>query len=355
MQKVFNHYVTIHGFDVENQLLTNYVASLTRKDVKYKKTCKYCYYTTSSMRDYHQHMFKNHNQIGGGGLSTDEGEKLIASPVIRDSNAKNSLLFQTFMYKSSDKPESYYLDKPVNPYDMQCFDVLYDDLKTKLSDLRDKMTSKETILLSGSFGVYYKRPTEEGTDEIGLIQIYAIESYDFSKNSFDPIETITNSINRSSYSKIGKVSQGGSRWLYHRLGFLTVNAITLNDGVKLNEFVVGGKKRENKGAQKNFKTKKQKLDYYRSSEFLDLEIIVSGDDLSDSELSFPEDKECEADIAMIDDEPVHEEYIPMNFVEIQNEKDKENDINDEEILISEPLELNNKLDKKIFECLLRTG
>ena len=293
VQRVFNHYVRIHGFDVENQLLTNYLASMTRKDVKYKKTCKYCYYTTSSMRGYHRHMFKNHNDVGGGGLSTDEGERLIASAISRDSNAKDSLLFQTFMYKSSDKPETYFLDKAVNPYSLECFDILYDDLNTKLSDKRDKMTCNETILLGGSFGVYYKRPSQddEEIDEIGLIQIYAFESNELYKSSFIPIESITNSIKQSSYARIGNVSQGGSRWAYHRLGFFTINAITLPDSIKLNEYAIGGKKRESKGALKNFKSKKQKLDYYKSSAFLDLEVIISDDDndLSGSELSFPED------------------------------------------------------------------
>ena len=71
--------------------------------------------------------------------------------------------------------------------------------------------------------------------------------------------------------------------------------------------MIGGKKRVQIGARNNFKTKKAKLDYYRSSEFLDLEVNVSGDDASsDSELSFIEE-ENDQDRAMIDDRIVEED------------------------------------------------
>ena len=129
-----------------------------------------------------------------------------------------------------------------------------------------------------------------GQQEIGIIQVYSLTSHEMNRDDALSTELIVQSMKQNSYSMIGRVGQGGSRWAYHRLGFLAINAITVKSDVKLNEYVIGGKKRAQVGARKNFKTKKAKLDYYRSSEFMDLEVHVSGDDASsDSELSFPEE------------------------------------------------------------------
>ena len=74
-----------------------------------------------------------------------------------------------------------------------------------------------------------------------------------------PTDIIVQSMKQNSYSMIGRVGQGGSRWAYHRLGFLAVNAITVNSDVKLNEYMIGGKKRPQVGARNNFKNQKSQV------------------------------------------------------------------------------------------------
>ena len=363
VNQLFSHYKENHGFDAENQLLTNYLASLTKPDIKYSLSCRYCLFKTSHTKDYHKHMLQKHYELGGGGLSTGEGEKLVASVVKSDSTDVGSLVFQTFTYKSDNNlnESDYTSEHAVNPFDLQCLDILFDDLMTKVTPLRNALTHKQTILLGGSFGVYYSRPSEDGADdEVGIIQVYSLTSHELNRDDAIMTNVVVQSMKQNSYSMIGRVGQGGSRWAYHRLGFLAINAITVDSDVKLNEYVIGGKKRPQVGARKDFKTKKAKLDYYKSAEFLDLEVQVSSDD--DSELSFA-DEETAQDRAMIDDRLVEEDYVPINYAiqDASSSNDKSNEkaisdsdgASDDEILILEEGTNNSLLGRKIAESAAR--
>ena len=94
VNQLFAHYAENHGFNVENQLLTNYLASLTKPNVKYALSCRYCLFKTFYTKIYHKHMLQKHYELGGGGLSTGEGEKLVASPVKSESYEVGNILFQ---------------------------------------------------------------------------------------------------------------------------------------------------------------------------------------------------------------------------------------------------------------------
>ena len=119
----------------------------------------------------------------------------------------------TFTYKSaSSLSENDYTDDfAVSPFDLQCLNILFDDLEVKLTSLRNVLSHKQNILLGGSLDVYYTRPNEDGTDELGIIQVYSLTSHEMSRDGALPTDLIVQSMKQNSYSMIGRVGQGGSR------------------------------------------------------------------------------------------------------------------------------------------------
>ena len=86
--------------------------------------------------------------------STGEGEKaccVACKEVI--SNDAGSLVFQTFTYKSdSSLSESDYTNEyAVNPFDLQCLDILFDDLEEKLTPLRNALSYKQNNFIRWFF------------------------------------------------------------------------------------------------------------------------------------------------------------------------------------------------------------
>ena len=356
-KNIFDHYVNNHNFSIDNDILMNYLASLIRKDAKYIKTCRYCHRSCLTRRDFCKHMLCYHYQMGGGGKSSAINEKLEMSPITYDAG-KGGISFRTLSYKASDLAEhdTETLSKSaVNPYDLSSFDVLFTDLEQKLRVLHDELHTGQSILLGGSFGVIYSRPKDddETNTELGHPQTYSLPSYDLSDKTAFGIRGALIPMKRLALSMIGTTAQAGSRWSFHRLVYMSFNVISVDDGVVINDWVVGGKKRVTDNTSKPYiNTKKAKLEYYKSSEFLQMEARESAEDSSGAELTFDEDtydpEMTAEDIAMIDDRSVDEEYTPINYIDMfEHDKTVQDDIDTDEIIEEGDIskEIREKLDK----------
>ena len=330
VQGLYNHYADMHEFSMENDYLLNYLSSLCKINEKYTRTCRYCQRKCHTRRSYTRHMMHYHHQLGGGGVSSGSKVKLKVSPTIKDVG-KGGISFRTFSYKASPRllEDDDKLHKAaVNPYDLGSLDILFDDLEIKLTDLSKTIDTDESILINGTFGVDYKRPIADSNGvEIGHPQTYSLPSYDLSTVNAFGIKSALTPMKGIAMSSIGNTTQGGSRWAFHKILFLSINVITVPEGTLLNEFIVGGKRRgmyKNNPDMPDFNNKKARMDYYKTCEFLQMEADVSGndgnsDEDSDEETSASAGKSSKLtaeDIDMIDDREVDEEYCPINYLDV---------------------------------------
>ena len=156
----------------------SYLASLTVKDRKYRRDCKYCQCKLLTTRHLHKHMLQSHYQMGGGGLASRPDQKRVTSPIITEG--KGDISFHTLSFKASLSTPQEQLDHVtviVNPYLLTSLDILVYDLEDNLVTIFANLNCSQTILIGGSFGIQYKRPIETGGVEIGYTQMYCIPSY----------------------------------------------------------------------------------------------------------------------------------------------------------------------------------
>ena len=187
--------------------------------------------------------------------------------------------------------------------------------------------------------------------------MYTISSETVTSETPLSVPSSIDSMKRNSYAMVGRVAEGGSRWRFHKLAFMSINVITKRVNINLHNIVIGGKGEKRKKtylSTPKFTTKQSKVDYYQSAKVIDFEVSDDEGNSSGAELSFNEELETETseDRAMIDDREVIEEYIPMNYMELK----KDNELNTDDIDSDVVLESNNadlrdttKFKEKIIE------